>query len=65
MATSMHHDRRASTKQKTIAPSYGPGNSLYSATESLTAQDIQDYFRIGPARPNSTLTTPSSTNERK
>ncbi|CAF1685606.1 unnamed protein product, partial [Adineta ricciae] len=42
-----------------------PGNSLYSATESLTAQDIQDYFRIGPARPNSTLTTPSSTNERK
>lgn len=45
---------RNTTKQKTIAPSYGPGNSLYSATESLTAEDIENYFRIVPtSRPNS------------
>jgi hypothetical protein len=69
MATSMHHDRRASAKQKTVAPSYGPGNSLYSATESLTEQDIQNYFRIGPPRPssstNSTEDSPFMTNDRK
>ncbi|UJR29861.1 hypothetical protein I4U23_017409 [Adineta vaga] len=65
MTTSMHHDRQTSAKQKTIAPSYGPGNSLYSATESLTAQDIQDYFRIGPSRANSTINSISHTNERK
>jgi hypothetical protein len=49
----MQHDRRTPIKQKTVAPSYGPGNTLYSATESLTAQDIESYFHIGPTRPNS------------
>jgi hypothetical protein len=53
MAASMQHDRRTPGKQKTVVPSYGPGNSLYSATESLTAQDIENYFRIGPTRLNS------------
>ena len=53
MATSMQHDRRPSMKQKTTTPSYGPGNSLYSATESLSAQDIENYFRIIPTRPTS------------
>ena len=69
MATSMHHDRRTPIKQKTVAPSYGPGNSLYSATESLTAQDIENYFRIDPTRPSSTTNSIdnsiSSTNGRK
>lgn len=60
MATSKQHNRQASMKQKSSVPSYGPGNSLYSTTESLTAQDIENYFRIGPARPNSS--TSSTTN---
>lgn len=51
----MRHDRRTSIKQKSTVPSYGPGNSLYSATESLTAQDIENYFRIAPTRPNSSF----------
>lgn len=50
MATSMQHDRRSPIKQKTITPSYGPGNSLYSVTESLGAQDIENYFCIIPIR---------------
>ncbi|CAF1398035.1 unnamed protein product [Adineta steineri] len=69
MSKLMQPDRPNSTKQKTIAPSYASGNSLYSATESLTAQDIENYFRIGPVRPNSTTNSIdnsiSSINERK
>ena len=64
MATSMQHDRRTSMKKKPVVPSYGSGNSLYSTTESLTAQDIENYFRIGPTRPNSATTT-TDTNEHK
>jgi hypothetical protein len=48
---------------KSVAPSYGPGNSLYSATESLTAEDIENYFRIIPSRPNSSSI--ENSNERK
>jgi hypothetical protein len=55
--------------KKTVAPSCGPGNSTYSATESLTAQDIENYFRIGPTRPkfstNSVDNSTSSINGRK
>ena len=29
-----------------VTPSYGPGNSLNSATDCLSAQDIENYFRI-------------------
>ncbi|CAF1200362.1 unnamed protein product [Rotaria sordida] len=53
MTTPMQHDRRTSTNQKTVAPSYDPGNSLHSATESLTAQDIENHFRIAPTRSSS------------
>lgn len=60
MATS---NPRSTIKSKSVTPSYGPGNSLYSATESLTAEDIENYFRITPTRPNSS--TANSTNERK
>jgi hypothetical protein len=62
MATSKPPDRRTPIKQKSITPSYGPGNSLYSATESLTAQDIENYFRIVPTRPTSST---DNSNERK
>jgi len=55
MATSNRSNHRTIIKQKTIAPSYGPGNSLYSATESLTAEDIENYFRIIPSRSNSSI----------
>ncbi|CAF3426356.1 unnamed protein product [Rotaria socialis] len=55
MPTSMEHDRQITMKQKSAVPSYGPGNSLYSTTESLTAQDIENYFRIVPTRPNSSI----------
>ncbi|CAF1670420.1 unnamed protein product [Rotaria magnacalcarata] len=55
MATSMEHDRQKTMKQKSAVPSYGPGNSLYSTTEPLTAQDIENYFRIVPTRPNSSI----------
>ena len=44
-------------KATNLAPSYGPGNSLYSATESLTADDIANYFRIGPSRSSSSLSS--------
>ena len=48
------HFTRPKSAQKSTIPSYGPGNSLYSTTNSLTQQDITDYFRIGPStRPNS------------
>jgi len=53
MVTPMQHDLCPSGKQKTSAPNYGPGNCLYSATECLTAQDIENYFRIGPTRSSS------------
>jgi FtsZ-interacting cell division protein YlmF len=69
MATSAPHDRRTSMKQKTVVPSYGPGNSLYSATESISAQDIENYFRITPARSSSTTNSidnsTSNLNDRK
>ncbi|CAF4341490.1 unnamed protein product, partial [Rotaria sp. Silwood2] len=69
MATSMQNDHRTSVKQKSVVPSYGPGNSLYSTTESLTAQDIENYFRVVSTRPNSTTNSiansTSNTNERK
>ncbi|CAF2234381.1 unnamed protein product [Rotaria magnacalcarata] len=38
------------TKQKSTVPNYDPGNSLYSTNESLTTQDIANYFRFGSAR---------------
>jgi hypothetical protein len=63
MATSIPNDRRRTQKVKSVAPSYGPGNSLYSATESLTAEDIENYFRIIPSRPNSSSI--ENSNERK
>jgi hypothetical protein len=63
MAQSNPSDRRTTIRQKTLTPSYGPGNSLYSATESLTAEDIENYFRIIPTRSNSSIehsrTTPN------
>jgi hypothetical protein len=66
MATSNPSNHRSTIKQKTIAPSYGPGNSLYSATESLTAEDIENYFRIIPSRPNSSIDNSiSNRNEQK
>ncbi|CAF3307222.1 unnamed protein product [Rotaria sp. Silwood2] len=65
----MQNDHRTSMKQKSDVPSYGPGNFLYSTTESLTAQDIENYFRIIPIRPNSTTNSIDNsilnTNERK
>lgn len=51
----MTYDRQTSNKEKSAVPSYGPGNSLYSTTESLTAQDIENYFRIVPNRENSSI----------
>ncbi|CAF2536346.1 unnamed protein product [Rotaria sp. Silwood2] len=69
MAASMQHDRRTPMKQKSVVSSYGPGNSLYSTTESLTGQDIENYFRIGSTRPNSATNSiansTSNINERK
>jgi hypothetical protein len=69
MATSMQNDRRRPVKEKSVAPSYGPGNSLYSATESISAQDIETYFRIIPTRSSSTTNSldnsTSNINERK
>jgi len=66
MATSIPSNRRTTMKEKSVTPSYGPGNSLYSATESLTAEDIVNYFRIGPTRPNSSIDNSiSNLNERK
>ena len=69
MATAMQHDHRISGKGKTSAQSYDPGNSLYSATESLTAQDIENYFRISPTRSSSAIASidnsTSNTNGRK
>ena len=65
MSRSIPSDRRTATKEKSITPSYGPGNSLYSATESLTAQDIENYFRIVPNRPNSSNDNSITTNDRK
>ncbi|CAF3493379.1 unnamed protein product [Rotaria socialis] len=51
-----------STKQKSTVPNYDPGNSLYSTNESLTAQDIENYFRFGSARSSSsTNSTANST----
>lgn len=54
MAHSIDSTNRRKSVQKTNIPSYGSGNSLYSATESLTKEDIEDYFRVGPTRPKST-----------
>jgi len=66
MAKSNPSNHGSTIKQKTIAPSYGPGNSLYSATESLTAEDIENYFRIIPSRPNSSIDNSiSNRNEQK
>lgn len=49
-------------KQKSILPNYGPGNSLCSTSDSLTTQDIENYFRFGSDRPNSsTNSTANST----
>ena len=49
-----------------MVPSYGPGNSLYSTTDSLTAQDIENYFRIIPNKGNCAMnTTNNSTREEK
>ncbi|CAF3525739.1 unnamed protein product [Rotaria socialis] len=51
-----------STKQKSTVPNFDPGNSLYSTNESLTAQDIENYFRFGSARSSSsTNSTANST----
>jgi hypothetical protein len=44
-----HSDRCTSVKTKTVAPSY----CLYFAPESVTTQDIKNYFRISPVRPSS------------
>ncbi len=66
MAQSNHSDHRTTVRQKAVTPSYGPGNSLYSATESLTAVDIENYFRITPARSNSSVERSRTTpNEQK
>ena len=59
-------NRRTNGKQKSLAPSYGPGNSLYSTTESLTATDIENYFRIVPTNSNSSIEHSRNTpNEQK
>ncbi|CAF3213207.1 unnamed protein product [Rotaria sp. Silwood2] len=57
----MQNNRLTSVKQKSVVPSHGSGNSLYSTTESLTAQDIENYFRVkGVLGDNDDETTVSS-----
>lgn len=55
MAKSFENQSNRSSKTKSVVPSYGPGNSLYSSTDCLTEEDIQNYFRIHPTRSNSSL----------
>lgn len=55
MAKSLRDETPRSSKSRNVVPSYGPGNSLYSATDCLTEDDIKNYFRILPQRSNSSL----------
>lgn len=55
MSKSEIDENRRLERRKVVTPSYGPGNSLYSTTDSLTARDIENYFRIVPNRSNSSI----------
>ena len=53
-----------SKEVKSVVPSYGPGNSLYSATYCLTGEDIHNYFRIISNRSNSSLSRTENSSKR-
>ena len=65
MATSTPDRVHSSTKERIVVPSYAPGNTLYTTTDSLTAQDIASYFRIVPSRMSSSRSSVVSDGERK
>jgi hypothetical protein len=58
MDDELHRARRANS----VAPSYAPGHCLYSTSDCLTANDIDNYFRIGTVRSSSTM---NAADERK
>ena len=51
-------------KSKTPIPIYGSGNCLYSTTDYLSPDDINNYFSIVPHRTNSSLNSSEKCQEK-